>query len=176
MTLENRTKEMKIEGNVEKRSEDAHVMSFAERCRHIIAMRKDPQNGQLASALKMEFRSCDEENMILEVTFPVQEWQLNPRSELNGGFLATFFDMGMGIAAYCASGRWQCATADLSVSFLRPLMKGQNVCIRSNVVKAGRNMIFVTAEAVAVETGKIAGISNGTFMTLAGVELDATSR
>ena len=149
-------------------------LSFGERCKYVVEQRC--REWKLGQQTKPYFHSCVDkrEEKIVEICFPAQDWQLNPRAELHGGMLALFFDTALGIAAHCSSIQWQCTTTDMSVSFIRTIREHDTVCIRSRISKAGRHMIFVTGEAYILETGKLAGTAQASFMVLPGVDLQGT--
>lgn len=148
-------------------------LSFEQRCRYIAKERCNSGKWELGDQIKPYLRSCSNEEKMIELCFPVQSWQLNPRKELHGGMLACFFDTALGITAHCASAQWQTTTTDMAVSYLRKIVEGDTVCIRCRVVKGGRRMIFVQGEAYILETNKLAGTGHASFMVLEGVCLES---
>jgi uncharacterized protein (TIGR00369 family) len=71
---------------------------------------------------------------------------LNPRGDVQGGFVAAMLDDTMGPALVSMSGgTLMPRSIDLNVSFIRPVKPGR-VIGRGRVVKAGRSVAFLEGE------------------------------
>lgn len=149
---------------------DIKEKQFNERCELLKQQRFGNTKDELTQTMKPELVAYSFEEQTMEIVYPVQSWQRNPRGELHGGILAFFFDSTLGIHAYCASERWQSTTTDLAVNYIRPIMSPNQVRVRSKIVRVGRNLIRVSGEAYMEADGKLAATAYGTFMVLPGVE------
>ena len=75
-------------------------------------------------------------------------WMRNLAGTLHGGMCATVVDQAMGCVAYCAKpGEGIAPTIDLQVSYLRPLIPGEDVAIVVRVIAVGHQLIRLSAEA-----------------------------
>lgn len=87
------------------------------------------------------------------------EQHTNPLGIIHGGLLMSLADAAMGNAVRSLGIRG--VTVDMSTSFVSSAMIGQEIVAKGNVLKAGRNLIFV--EAVVMSSDKLLVKSSGTF-------------
>ena len=94
---------------------------------------------------------------------PMRDELRQPYGLLHGGATATLIDTATAFAVIsCQSAGEQSTTVDLTVHYLRPHTQGEVVCT-AKVVKAGRRILTVSAEAVNAE-GKLIATALSTYM------------
>ena len=82
-----------------------------------------------------------------------------------GQAIITGADTAMVLAISSAAGGFKpCTTVDLTINYMRPVMRADAV-IDAKVVRLGRTLAFCTCEIVG-EAGKIAAFSTGTYAIL----------
>lgn len=103
-------------------------------------------------------------------TMKVDERFTNPVGILQGGFLAALCDSAMGASTITwagAEGRApsRSATAELKVSFFRPVKPGTNLTCTATVVSGGSRIAFVEAEVLDSEQRRVARASSTYVLT-----------
>lgn len=97
-----------------------------------------------------------------------QKMHANPLGIIHGGLVSTLADAAMGNAIR-ASGRMG-VTADYNVSFLAAAPIGEDLEAEGEVVKQGKNLIFV--KAVVRSGEKLIATSQGTFFVLGEMKIE----
>ncbi len=82
------------------------------------------------------------------ITVSVGDAAVNNDDVLHGGIVTAVID----VAAYLAllpdlADDENAVTQDLTVSLLRPVARGSDVCVRGSVLRRGRSVVFLRAEA-----------------------------
>ena len=106
----------------------------------------------------------DGENEILTMEFLACDWEMNPRNILHGGITAAIFDTTMGFHAHYISEMRGTTTSDLSVSYIRPIMEGDTVIVKSYLKTEGRTLFRFYAEAFSQKSGKLIATGTGNYM------------
>ncbi len=106
------------------------------------------------------------EEQTVSIEFETLKWQINERGGIHGGAIAGMFDTAFGVVANFVAGANEAATADMNVSYIRPLDFGQHPIIKVYIVKKGRSIIRLRAEMYCKETEKLIGASAGTWVPL----------
>jgi uncharacterized protein (TIGR00369 family) len=88
-----------------------------------------------------------------EVAFDVADYMFNPQGTLHGGVLTTALDISMGHLLNRRAGPG--TTLELKVQFLAPVRAGRVRC-RGSVLRLGRSLAFLTAEAKDADDNTIA--------------------
>ena len=84
------------------------------------------------------------------IVFPVDEAAQNQVGVLHGGVVTTLLDVASYLALLPDLGEGEHAvTHDLSAQLLRPVRAGSRVEVRGTVLRRGRAVAFLRAEAVA---------------------------
>ena len=94
------------------------------------------------------------------------EEQINERGGIHGGAIAGMFDTAFGVVANFVAGENEAATADMNVSFIRPVEYGEHPVITVYIVKKGRSIIRLRAEMFCKESGKLTAAAAGTWIPL----------
>ena len=92
----------------------------------------------------------------------------NPMGTLHGGILCDLADAAMGMA--CASTLEQgesFTTVELKINFFRPVTDAM-LEARARVVNAGRSMVYLECEVVALPEGKLVAKSSSSCAILRG--------
>jgi acyl-coenzyme A thioesterase PaaI-like protein len=90
---------------------------------------------------------------------------------VNGGVLASMFDLALGLPGYCRmlpDGRT--ATVQLSMSFLRAV-RGPRLEMRAWIERATRGLLFTSAQAFDAE-GQLCGTAQGVVRMMEGHSSD----
>ncbi len=95
----------------------------------------------------------------------------NLSGRLHGGVFMTLFDRSMGDALRNAQPGIAFATAQLSTDFIRPVMIGTFVELRTEIIRIGRTAVNMRAEAWA--ESKIVGAATALFLRAASKALDS---
>ena len=92
----------------------------------------------------------------------VSERHLNPNGVVHGGALFTLVDTAMGASLMQRLDEGEiCATLQISMNFLRPVVSGDVVECEARVVNKGRRFANVRGEFYVQE--KLVGTSDGNF-------------
>lgn len=105
----------------------------------------------------------------ISIEFETLPWQINERGGIHGGAIAGMFDTAFGVVANFASiiaGGNEAATADMNISFLRPVEFEEHTIVTVYIVKTGRTIIRLRAEMVCKESGKLVATGVGSWIPL----------
>ena len=86
---------------------------------------------------EMHARLCgySYEEQTISIEFETLKWQINERGGIHGGAIAGMFDTAFGVVANFVAGENEAATADMNVSFIRPVEYGEHPVITVYIVK-----------------------------------------
>ena len=104
------------------------------------------------------------EEQTISIEFETLKWQINERGGIHGGAIAGMFDTAFGVVANFVAGENEAATADMNVSFIRPVEYGEHPVITVYIVKKGRSIIRLRAEMFCKESGKLTAAAAGTWI------------
>lgn len=124
---------------------------------------QESEPGRVNDMLAPEPLSCDPETQTAQIRFEAKDWECNHRGELHGGAVASMFDVSMGMTVLAFTEHNSVATADLSVSYIRPFT-GKTFIIEVNVIRAGRSMARMRAIATDESTGKVLASATSNFV------------
>ena len=134
-----------------------------DKLRQIAVEVQEIEPGRMNSLLSPEPIKCDPETQTAEIRYEAKDWERNHRGELHGGAVAAMFDTSMGMSLLAFTDHYSVATADLSVSYIRPFMGGSFI-FEVNVIRAGRSMARLRAVAKDEDTGKILASATSNFV------------
>lgn len=104
--------------------------------------------GTIGDMLQLRLLACDVARGEFLMGCRTEVWMRNIAGTLHGGLCATLVDQAMGCVAYCAKpGEGTAPTIDLQVSYLRPLIPGEEAVILVRVTSVSKNLIHLSAEA-----------------------------
>lgn len=124
---------------------------------------QESEPGRMNSLLSPEPISCDPITETSKIRYVAQNWERNHRGELHGGAVAAMFDTSMGMSLLAFTDHYSVATADLSVSYIRPFL-GESFIFEVNVIRAGRSMARLRAVAKDEATDKILASATSNFV------------
>lgn len=124
------------------------------------------KDGCFDDMMQASFWDCDYEEQSVSIRFITQKWQINERGGIHGGAIAGMFDTALGVVANFAAGENEAATADMQISFIRPLDYGQQAIAKIYLVKTGRTIIRLRGELFCEENGKLTASAVGSFIPL----------
>jgi uncharacterized protein (TIGR00369 family) len=78
-----------------------------------------------------------------EYGFIAEDKHENRQGAIHGGMLMTFADHAIGMAAWEGGGRRKCVTMQLETQFLAPVVNGDFVECRAEIVRAARTVVFM---------------------------------
>ncbi len=107
----------------------------------------------------------DDNNKKATISFPVKDWQKNQRGECHGGMVATMFDTAMGTSAKVFSEHPNTATAELSITYIRPFLEDEYHFV-IEAVNMGKNLLRLSGKAVSPITNKTMATAHATFVKL----------
>ena len=96
-----------------------------------------------------------EENS-LSVEFEIREEMLNPGDILHGGIAATMMDDVMGMTVFSLGRKSFYVTVNLAVDYLRNAKLGEKIVAKSQIVRAGENVIYLTCDLLNSQGKSIA--------------------
>lgn len=134
---------------------------FAEEIEEILRYNQ-VQKERLNARLDLQLISCSAQRRSAEYAFSVKEWSLNPYGGVHGGVICSLFDTSMGVGAVALSQK-MVSTADLSVSYLRP-MNGKRYLFYIEYTHLGKRLIRCTGKAVDEESGLVCATAMASFV------------
>lgn len=120
--------------------------------------------------MQPRFVSCDFVKGMLEIAYPVQDWELNPEDILHGGITSTALDSTMGTLAhyYTHVTAADVVTVTFNISFLKPILPTDTFHVIAHLESLGRNLATIRGEIRLERENILAGTANATFMALHG--------
>ncbi|MGE5454093.1 MAG: PaaI family thioesterase [Methylocystaceae bacterium] len=113
-------------------------------------------------AMEGEIIAYHEESHELTCSFPVKAEYLNPMQGMQGGFIAAAIDNVFGPLSLLAGGK-PSATVQMQVMYHRPVKMGDNLVITSRVLKRGRKLLSMEAQALNGD-GELVANASSTWM------------
>ena len=114
-----------------------------------------PRLNNLAKTMGIEITEFSEGSCVVECT--VGERHLNMGGVAHGGVHATMLDTAMGgtLVSILAKEEW-CATAQIDISYLNAVNKGDHLIATAEVVRRGRNLAHLEGTLVSGGDKKVA--------------------
>ena len=98
-----------------------------------------------------------------EMTMNIKDTYLNVMGTCHGGVIAAFADTVMGSALY-STGAAASATIEMNINFLEPVMAGQVLTGRGEVLRKGKTTAVIRADLFVGET--MVAAARGTYSVL----------
>ena len=110
----------------------------------------------IGAMLNFSLLSCDEERDIYCFRCDTAGWMRNINGTLHGGVCATILDQAMGFVVRCIQpGNGISPTAEMQISYHRPVIPGEKLDIMVQVLSRGRSLMHLRAEAGMTGTDKL---------------------
>lgn len=129
-----------------------------------IAITEEQAPDTIGSMLHFELESCDAQRQ--EATFLCETagWMGNVLGTLHGGISAVIIDHAMGILSNSLRQGWEKGpTIQLNLTYHKPLLAGERVRVRVQVVSASKCLTQMYAEAHSVARGTLCTSATGTY-------------
>ena len=97
--------------------------------------------------------------------FLADERHGNKRGVVQGGMVATSFDVGMGNACWAAAGENPCATVQLNIQYAGALQLGEFATIHTDILRKTRSLVF--ARSVMRVDDRLVAAADGVWKILA---------
>ncbi len=107
--------------------------------------------GTISAMISPKYIGCSPEQDWVDLEYSTAAWMCNIRGVLHGGVISTILDNAMGAVAWCLDGGRVCPTVSLQISFVRPIVPGDPLRVRSRLVGGGRSLFYIAAEAWKLE-------------------------
>lgn len=101
--------------------------------------------GNFYTYFPMEFKDCSYEEGWVEFKHKAEDFDSNRYGTVHGGVLGLFLDTAMGLAAYETGTGNPAPTMDLHTTYLRPMLPGDELVIRAEVMSAGKRTCMLRA-------------------------------
>ena len=102
--------------------------------------------GSIGSQMQYELLECSQDSCTLLCR--TYDWMRNIPGTLHGGMCATIVDQAMGFVAHCVKlGDGTAPTVELQVSYHRPLIPGEDVITKIQVISVTRSLMRLSAQA-----------------------------
>lgn len=142
------------------------TLEMEQRARVLLTRLAGMEAERINKLMDYAFESCNAEERSLTFSFPVEWWMLNPIDTMHGGLICTAFDIVLGtLTAVLSDGARACPTAQLNVTFLRPVTLDDRLIVTAKASHMGRTLGNLTGEARSQKTGKLCATASAVFFT-----------
>lgn len=124
------------------------------------------QSHGLIPRMKPAFVSCGFEEGVLEIAFPVLEWELNSRGILHGGVVSAALDTALGMLCHYYTYPQVLTTVTMNTTFLKPILPGDAFHIRARMSSLGQSLVTVTGEIRTERENTLAAICTATYKVM----------
>ena len=133
--------------------------------RNRIASLKELVPGSIGDMMEFSLVDCNSEAGSYTLRCKTYPWMRNVAGTLHGGMCATIVDQAMGFISYCVKpGEGTAPTISLQVSYHRPLIPGEDVIVRIQVISVTRSLMSLRCEAaLASAPEKLCLSSTGSY-------------
>lgn len=132
--------------------------------------RKDPG---FVTELEPDVLSVDLEDQSMIISFNTKNYMRNPANFVHGGVIAGMADSAMGILAIILHEGTYGVTADMTISYLRPVPMHTKIFVRSKCWKSGKTLTFMTCEGYLEESpDEVLFTSSSRYMLVPDKQLD----
>lgn len=106
---------------------------------------------------------------VANVTLTLREDHLSPAGRVHGGVISAFFDFACGAAVFSTMNPDDfCSTIELKVSYFKPMVPGDVLTCRSEVMFRGNRLCSVLALLYRKGQKKQVAMATATFNIIAG--------
>ncbi|BFL48093.1 PaaI family thioesterase [Lactonifactor longoviformis] len=140
--------------------QEAMEKAMRERIRRIDA---EPDT-HIYNLMKPGFCACSAREEWLTVRYPVEDWALNHMSSMHGGLIAAAVDTTCGILSANRSKNMVTPTINLTINYLSPAVKGDDMLVTAKMERCGRHLVNVSAKCTGEKSGKTIATALVSFM------------
>lgn len=125
---------------------------------------RQKKHSGMGTLLNMEAVGCDAEKRQIEICHLVDAWAENINGTTHGGIIAAVLDTAMGTLCRCyLQPDNSTATINLNINYLRPVRTGEKLYARAELIRHGRNLLWLRAVAWTADVEKPCATGEGTF-------------
>ena len=136
-----------------------------EKIQRSLAFAREENRDAVIGMLDPRLAACSAGDRMLRIRYRTQPWQRNGRGQVHGGITAAMFDQAMGtLVRALSTPEHRIMTAELSVSYLRPLIPGAQAEVYARVLSAGRTFIRLRGEMTDCRDGGLLAAANAVFV------------
>jgi len=117
----------------------------------------------ISSMLALDIVSVDTQAQEIVTVFNAAPWAENVNGTVHGGVITSVIDSSMGIFCRGVSYPRRGPTINLNVNFLRPVLMGQQLYTRVNLLRRGRTLLWFQAVSWTDSPEKPCASAEGTF-------------
>ncbi len=121
---------------------------------------------RINAMMSIQFEDFNEDTEELMVSFPVEEWMLNPGDVMHGGLIATAFDIALGFHTLIVEREKTIVTTNLSLQYVKQVPLNSRLVVKSKVVRDGRSLVNLYAEGFVDDSDEIVATAVCTYMKL----------
>ena len=114
--------------------------------------------------MKPEFYACSAQEEWLTLRYPVEDWSLNHMSTMHGGIIAAAVDTTCGMLTGNRSGNMITPTINLTMNYLSPAVKGDDMLVTAKLERCGRHLVNVSAKCTGEKSGRTIATALVSFM------------
>ena len=134
--------------------------------------RRDPG---FVTELDPDVISVDLADQSMIISFNTKDYMRNPAKVVHGGVIAGMADSAMGILAIILHEGTYGVTADMTISFLRPVPMHTKIFVRSKCWKSGKTLTFMTCEGYLEESpDEVLFTASSRYMLVPDMRLEDT--
>lgn len=131
----------------------------------------------IVEMLKPQYHSCNAGERSLTLRYEMQPWQRNGGGIMHGGITAAILDQTMGTFVRSVTPKeLRVVTAEMSVSYLRQILPGEQIESKATIISRGRSMIRLRAEITAQSSRKLSATATAVFAVSPRRENDPARR
>lgn len=138
----------------------------------ILLDKRFPKSGNICKSIGLYLDSVDYETKTAVFSHTTKEDETNFRGTMHGGLVSWLMDTSMGILA-CAYARTNNPTLNLNVNFIRAIVPGNKLLVKTSINSVGSHIITTECKIFITDNGNevLAASGNGSFYRF---ELDHT--
>lgn len=125
--------------------------------------RRIQEKGTINAMMNMEVFAYDEVSHSVELSFPVDKWELNPIGNMHGGMIAAAIDITMGCIAYVSGNATFTPTIQMAINYVGIIPFGDTLMIQGICDHSGSRIAQVRAIARIKSSGKVVATANGSY-------------
>jgi uncharacterized protein (TIGR00369 family) len=119
---------------------------------------------QFGEMLGYRVSKLDRKKFKAEAVLKIREDHLSPAIRVHGGVISAFFDFTFGAAVFTTLGPQDfCSTVELKVNYLRPLVLGDSLTCKTEVVYRGKRICVVHGFIYRNKEKEPAAMATATF-------------
>lgn len=113
--------------------------------------------------------STDRKKFIAKTQLKLRDEHLSPAGKIHGGVVSAFVDFSCGAAVFTTLGKKDfCSTVELKVNYFKPLLSGDHLVAKSQVVFRGKRLSVVHCMVTRSQDRLLVAMATATFNVVTG--------